>query len=164
MSKLEILSGICPIEPQYQQGGIRSGLIIRTTCYLINANTPKVHSCKKQIYGKKHKVEPTTSNIIALKVLWLITGEVRRCWTCCTTDNPTTLYIHWPHHPDALHWWSDLRKNYDTLNLRILYENNADCLTPSKNLKDILTCTALTVKKGICIQKLMERYSQSEAA
>jgi hypothetical protein len=60
-----------------------------------------------------------------------------------TTNNSNTLFIHWQYHPDGLQR-SDIRNTYKkTLEPHLPFDNMKVAVSRPKNLRDILTKTAL---------------------
>jgi len=67
-------------------------------------------------------------------------------------DSGNTLYIHWAHHPNGLQR-SDIRRIYNqTLQQNDIHDRMVVALSRPKNLRDVLTKTALTLREHTSIQ------------
>ena len=80
--------------------------------------------------------------------------------TVSTTTKPkhedSTLFIHWRHHPKGLQR-HDIRSIYNTtLQPHLDFANTTIAISRTKNLKDILSRTALSMPDGYSIQQKIE--------
>jgi hypothetical protein len=75
------------------------------------------------------------------------------------SDSGNTLYIHWAHHPNGLQR-SDIRWIYNqTLQQFDIHDRMVVTLSRPKNLRDILTKTALTLPEHTSMQDYIKNLS-----
>jgi len=75
--------------------------------------------------------------------------------TANTPDKPNILYIYWQHHPDGLQQ-SGIRQTYEKVSQSYLpFDNMRVAVSRPKNLRDILTKTALQLPQNIEIHDLL---------
>jgi hypothetical protein len=73
-----------------------------------------------------------------------------------SNDNDNNLYFHWKYHPKGLQW-QDIRQTFNA-NLRqhIPFERMVIAMSRPRNLRDILTRTALKLPEDFNLNKFIE--------
>jgi len=77
-------------------------------------------------------------------------------------DDDNTLYIHWRYHPNGLQC-SDIRQIFDKpLHSHLPYDSMRIAISRSKNLRDMLSKSALILPKSINTHDLINTISPAE--
>jgi hypothetical protein len=77
-------------------------------------------------------------------------------------DDNNTLYIHWRYHPNGLQC-SDIRQIFDkTLHSHLPYDSMHIAISRPKNLRDMLSKSALVLPKNINTHDLINTISPAE--
>jgi len=72
-----------------------------------------------------------------------------------TTDNPSTLYIHWTYHPHGIQRHELCHIYNDTLNVHIPFDRMQVAIAWAKKLRNILTKATLDLPPGLNAQQLI---------
>ena len=73
------------------------------------------------------------------------------------STNSDTLYIHWPYHPSGLQQ-KEIRQIYNTtLQPYLDYDHMQIAISRPKNIKDILTRSALKLPPDLCLESLIQQ-------
>jgi hypothetical protein len=74
------------------------------------------------------------------------------------TDSKT-LYIHWPFRPNGL-WQREIQQIYNTtLQPCLDYDRMQIAISRPKNLRDILTHSALTLPPNLNLESLIQQFT-----
>jgi len=75
-------------------------------------------------------------------------------------NDSNTLYIHWPYYPNGIQRQTIRRLYNNILKEHIPFDNMQVTISRPKNIRDILTCTKLTVPDNLCLQTLIKQHTK----
>jgi len=80
-----------------------------------------------------------------------------------TTDTSNTLYIHCPYHPNGIQRQT-IRRLYNAILKEYLpFDRMQVAISRPKNLRDVLTRTALTVPEELCLDTIITQQKNDKA-